>query len=158
MRAAAAALALLALAVPGQDAFAKPRGCFTKAEQNAELLVRAGLRLREGGVACDREPWNAGTRPLWDAVDKQFGPQFKQQSDIRRAAFEREFENDAEHKLTMWNSRIVFYFRNYPLSAVYCDSIKKTLQEMPTKGWQSFVKQARYATDEIRMTYEPCDK
>ena len=105
MRRAIAALALLALAAPSSDALAKPRGCFTKAEQNAELLVRAGLRLRESGIACDDEPWNAGTRPLWEAVDKQFGPQFKQQSDIRRAAFDREFGNDAEHKLTMWNSR-----------------------------------------------------
>ena len=154
--ASAAAIALLL--APCADAIAKPRGCFTKAEQRAEEVVRHGLRLREGGEGCDGPPWEAGTKPLWEAVNTQFGPQFAQQTDIRNKAFLREFANDAEHKLNQWNARIVFYFRNYPLSPVYCASIKKMLTEAPQKGWRDIVKQAHYAADEIRMTYEPCDK
>ena len=134
----------------------KPRHCFTRAEQGAEVMVRYGLRLREGGNACNESPWDAGTLPLWQAVDKQFGPQFKQQTDIRAAAFQREFENDAENKLTQWNARIVFYFRNYPLSPTYCAGIKTMLNDMLAKGWRVFTKQAYYARDEIRMTYQPC--
>ncbi len=137
---------------------AKPRGCFTKSEQTAEEVVRYGLRLREGAMGCDGAPWEAHTQPLWEAVDKQFGPQFKQQTDARAKAFVREFENDAEHKLTQWNARIVFYYRNYPLSPVYCDSIKKEMMQMQAKGWNAFVKLAKLAREDIRMTYQPCDK
>lgn len=152
-----ALLAMLCAIAPEQS-LAKPRGCFTKAEQAAEWQVRHGLRLREGGIACDGSPWDAGTKPLWESVDKQFGPQFKQQTDIRAAAFQREFEGDAENKLTRWNGRIVFYFRNYPLSATYCSSIKTMLSDMLAKGWRVFTRQAYYARDEIRMTYKPCDQ
>jgi hypothetical protein len=156
-RFALAVLAALAFSLP-VEAFAKPRGCFTPAEQAAEWQVRHGLRLREGGIGCDGAPWYAGTKPLWESVDKQFGPQFKRETDIRAAAFQREFENDAEHKLSQWNARIVFYFRHYTLSPTYCGGIKTMLQDMLDKGWRLFTKQAYYARDEIRMTYEPCDK
>ncbi len=151
-------VAVLAVLAPTADAVAKARGCFTKPEMAAEEMVRHGLRLREGGETCDGEPWNEHTKPLWEAVDKQFGPQFKQQTEIRRAAFMREFEFDAEHKLTQWNARIVFYFRHYPLSAGYCGAVKKMLTDMQSKGWPMFVKQAHFARDEVRMIYEPCDK
>ena len=161
MRRPVALLAILtigAAAVPVSDSIAKPRGCFSKAEQTAEEVVRYGLRLRESGRACDGAPWEAGTAPLWEAVDKQFGPQFKQQTDIRAKAFQREFENDAENKLTQWNARIVFYYRHYPLSPVYCDGIKADLEAIPKKGWANFVKRSVIAHDDIRMTYKPCDE
>ncbi len=153
-------LALVAMmcAVAPEQVLAKARGCFTPQEQAAEWQVRQGLRLREGGLACDGAPWYAGTKPLWEQVDKQFGPQMKRQTDIRQAAFLREFENDAEHKLSQWNARIVFYFRNYPLSPTYCGNVKTMLNDILAKGWKVFTKQAYYARDEIRMTYEPCDK
>jgi hypothetical protein len=160
MRRSVSLLAILAFAAataPISESDAKPRGCFTKAEQTAEEVVRYGLRLRESGRACDEPPWEAGTAPLWEAVDKQFGSQFKQQTDTREKAFVREFENDAVNKLTQWNSRIVFYYRHYPLSAVYCGGIKATLVDIPKKPWSKLVKQAVIARDDIRMTYQPCD-
>jgi len=160
MRRVAALAAVLAFGMalaPPFQADAKPRGCFTKAEQTAEEVVRYGLRLREGGRGCDGEPWNAGTLPLWEAVDKQFGDQFRQQTDTRRKAFEREFENDAENKLSQWNGRIVFYYRNYPLSQVYCATLKKDLAALPNKPWSNFVKRALIAHNDVRMTYQPCD-
>jgi len=158
MRRFAALVAVLALSLaPLPAAEAKPRGCFTKQEQTAEEVVRYGLRLREGGRGCDEAPWNAGTQPLWDAVDKQFGDQFKQQTETRRKAFEREFEKDAENNLNRWNARIVFYYRNYPLSPVYCDLLKTQLVNVVKKPWGAFVKQSAIARDDVRMTYQPCD-
>jgi len=143
--------------IPAPDSIAKPRGCFTKAEQKAEEVIRYGLRLREGGRACDAAPWNAGTLPLWEAVDKQFGPQFKEQTDIRTKAFQREFESDADHNLKRWNSRIVIYYRNFTLSPVYCEIIKKDLVSTQKNGWNAFVKLAVIAHNDVRMTYQPCD-
>ncbi|HEY1720246.1 MAG TPA: hypothetical protein VGG27_03300 [Magnetospirillaceae bacterium] len=153
-----ALVGIVALLAPSAEALAKARGCFTKKEQQAEEVVRQGLRMREGGEGCDGAPWYAETKPLWDMVNQQFGAQFAEQTDIRNKAFMREFENDAEHKLSLWNARIVFYFRNYPLSAGYCTTVKKMLTDAPQKGWKDIIKQAHYARDEIRMTYEPCDK
>ena len=121
-------------------------------------MVRYGLRLREGGNACNEDPWNAGTQPLWQAVDKQFGPQFRQQTDIRRRAFEREFGQDATDRLSAWDARIVFYYRHYPLSDVYCAGIKSALAEMRQKGWNSFVKRAAVAMDDVRMMYVSCEQ
>jgi hypothetical protein len=83
------ALAFSFALVPGPQALAKPRGCFTKSEQTAEEIVRYGLRLREGAMGCDGAPWEAHTQPLWEAVDKQFGPQFKQQTDAQAHPVER---------------------------------------------------------------------
>jgi hypothetical protein len=154
-------LALTAIAlllVPPAEAVAKPRGCFTKAEQNAEEIVRFGLKLREGGINCDGDPWNRRTRPLWDKVSDDYDAQFRQNTDIRNKAFLREFENDAEHRLQLWNGRIVFYYRHYPLSGAYCDGIRKMLTDADKNGWVKLTKQARLARDEVRMTYEPCDK
>ncbi len=140
------------------QALAKPRGCFTKAEQGAEEMVRFGLRLREGARGCDADPYDEATQPMWEQIDKDLGPQMKQQTDIRRAAFVREFENDAENKLSVWDARIVFFYRNYPLSQVYCDNIKKLLTDTQKTGWNGFRKRAIIARDEIRMTYTPCDQ
>jgi len=153
----AAALAFGMAVAPPPQAEAKPRGCFTQAEQRAEEVVRYGLKLREGANGCDGAPWEAHTLPLWEAIDKLYGAQFKQQTDIRAKAFVREFENDAENKLTQWNARIVFYYRNYPLSPVYCAGMKKILTDIPNKPWGNFVKQAVIAHNDIRMTYVPCD-
>ncbi len=151
-------VAVAVLLAPSAEALAKPRGCFTKGEQAAEEIVRFGLKLREGGIACDGAPWERRTRPLWDQVSTDYDAQFKQQTDTRNKAFMREFENDAEHRLSLWNARIVFYYRHYPLSGAYCDGIKKMLTDADKNGWVKLTKQAHLAHDEVRMTYEPCDK
>lgn len=134
----------------------KPKICFTPAEENAEQLVRGGLRLREGAAACDGRPYNMQTQALWDQIDQRFGPRFKQQTDIRGKAFAREFTNDAENREKMWDGRTVLHFRNYPLSAAYCTEIKNSLQAMLKSGWGAFVKQAQRAKDEVEMDYRPC--
>jgi hypothetical protein len=150
---------ILIAALIGPDALAagpKPKICFNAAEQNAEQLVRGGLRLREGAAGCDGPPWDFHTKPLWDQVDQQFGARFKQQTDIRRRAFEREFSKDAENNERMWDGRTVLYFRNYPLSVPYCTEIRDSLQNILKKGWGAFVKHAQRAKDEVEADYRPC--
>ena len=134
----------------------KSKICFTGAEQNAEQLVREGLRLREGAAGCDGPPWEFHTGPLWDRIDQQFGARFKAQTDIRRRAFEREFSKDAENNERMWDGRTVLYFRNYPLSAPYCAEIRNTLQSILKSGWGAVVKHAQRSRDEVEADYKPC--
>jgi hypothetical protein len=148
-------LALLAMMVP-PPAFAKPKGCFTATEESAEQMVRQGLRLREGARGCDSEPWDAGTLPLWQQIDQQYGPQFAHQTEIRKNAFVREFSNDAENKLSEWDGRIVIYFRNYPLSDLYCGQIKSMMAAIQKGGWPAFTKQAGRSGDVVKMNYNPC--
>ncbi len=149
---------LLSLSPPFTLALGKPRGCFTRAEQGAEEMVREGLRLREGAIGCDGPPWYAGTKPLWEEIDQRFGQRFAAQTGIRRRAFQREFAKDAENRLQMWNGRIVMHFRNYPLSETYCAGIKDVLQKMRRGGWGVFSRLAGMAKDEVKMDYRPCDK
>jgi hypothetical protein len=149
---AASLFAASALAAGGP----KPKICFTKAEENAEMIVRAGLRLREGAAGCDGRPYEAHTQPLWDQVDQKFGPRFKQQTDIRRGAFVREFAKDAENNERAWDGRTVLYFRNYPLSQVYCVQIKQTLEKTLKGGWASFVTTARLYRIPVQDDYKPC--
>ncbi len=136
----------------------KARECFSKAEETAEQNVREGLRLREGALGCDGQPWNAGTRALWEDIDRQFGPRFAAQTKVRERAFQREFADDADNRLGMWNGRIVMYFRNYPLSNLYCRDIRAMLLEMQKRGWGYFTVQAAKARDVVKMDYRPCDK
>jgi hypothetical protein len=134
----------------------QPRGCFTRGEHTAEEMVRYGLRLREGARACNAAPWYAGTQSLWDQVDKKFGAQFAAQTKTRKAAFVREFTDDAENRLGQWNGRIVMMYRNYPLSPELCDEIKTSLEGMLSKGWNSFARQAVKSKDDVKMDYRVC--
>jgi hypothetical protein len=144
-------------ALCGSPAFAaKTKMCFTKAEQNAEQLVRSGIRLREGASGCDGPPWNLHTKPLWDQIDQKFGPRFKQQTDIRRKAFEREFAKDAENRERMWDGRTVLHFRDFTLSAAYCAEIKTSLETMLKSGWGALANRARLDKDPVEMDYQPC--
>jgi hypothetical protein len=156
-----AAIALMtALSLFASSALAagpKPKVCFTKAEENAEQLVRGGLRLREGAAGCDGRPYEMHTQPLWDQIDQRFGPRFKQQTDIRRAAFVREFAKDAENNERAWDGRTVLYFRNYPLSQVYCAQIKKSLEDFLKTGWKGFVNKARLYRIPVEDDYKLCN-
>jgi len=155
---AAVTLLLVAslLAEPAFAAGPKKKVCFTKAEENAEQIVRGGLRLREGATGCDDRPWEMHTKPLWDQVDQRFGPKFKQQTDIRRTAFVREFAGNAENQVQAWDGRTVLYFRNYPLSVPYCTEIKQSLQDMLKKGWGSFIARAHLYRIPVEDDYQPC--
>jgi hypothetical protein len=136
---------------------AKTKMCFTKAEENAEQLVRSGLRLREGASGCDGPPWSFHTKPLWDQIEQKFGPRFKQQTDIRRKAFEREFAKDAENREQMWDGRTVLHYRDFPLSKSYCTELKTSLETMLKSGWGSFASRARLDKDPVEMDYRPCN-
>ena len=131
-------------------------GCFSKAEQAAERIIREGLRLREGARGCDEPPWNMRTASLWADIDQKLGARFLAQSKVREKAFLREFKDDADNRLARWNARTVFHFRYFPLSEVYCANLKKTLQQMQKKGWGAVSNLAAKGTDEVEMDYRPC--
>ncbi|HVI50886.1 MAG TPA: hypothetical protein VM661_06720 [Candidatus Sulfotelmatobacter sp.] len=145
----------LALSLPAQAA--KPKTCFSKAEMNAERLVRQGLRLREGAKGCDGDPWNFQTQAQWEDIDKRFGPQFAAQTKIRRGAFVREFDKEADYRINESDGRIVMLYRGYPLSAPYCTEIKKLLTDMQKSGWVAFTKKANTAPDEVKFVYRACN-
>lgn len=138
----------------GQNA----KGCFTKAEMAAERIVREGLRLREGALGCDGPPWSKGTKPLWDDIDGKFGQRFQAQTRTRAKAFQREFADDAENRLQLWDGRTVMAFRHYPLSDDYCDDIKQTLQDMQKKGWTVLDTRAGKERIPVEMDYRSCDR
>jgi hypothetical protein len=140
------------------QAQANGSGCFRKAEQTAEQIVREGLRLREGARGCDGPPWNMRTLALWEEVDKRFGARFAAQTQIRQKAFQREFSDDADNRVDMWNGRIVLHFRHYPLSEVYCAGIKDMLEQTLKKGWGVLQRSAAKGAGEVEMDYRPCEK
>ena len=159
MKAAIAILTAFSLAASSVQAAGggpKPKICFTPAEENAEQLVRGGLRLREGAAGCDGRPYEMHTQALWDQIDQKFGAKFKQQTDIRRGAFLREFSKDAENNERAWDGRTVLYFRNYPLSQVYCAQMKKTLENFLKSGWNGFANTARLYRVPVEDDYRKC--
>jgi hypothetical protein len=153
----AAILSVLCLLPHHAFAQAQSKGCFSKAEEAAERLVRQGLRLREGARGCDGSPWNMQTQSMWVDIDRRFGPRFADQTRIRQAAFQREFADDADNRLAVWNGRIVFHFRYYPLSETYCAGIKDLMSQMQKRGWSALTAQANKATVEVKMDYRLCE-
>jgi hypothetical protein len=149
-------LLLLALLPAVCFAQAAPKGCFSKAEETAEQIVRFGLRLREGARACEGKPWDAHTGALWDQVDQRFGPRFAQQTEVRRRAFVREFSDDADNRLDRWNARTVMFYRNYPVSEVYCAEVKGQMEHLLKAGWSVATKASKVAADAVRMDYRIC--
>lgn len=152
----AAALSCLVALLLSLPAEAKPKGCFSPNEINAERLVRQGLRLREGATGCDGNPWNFGTLSMWRDIDQRFGQQFAQQTKIRKGAFVREFDKDAENRITQWDGRTVMHYRGYPLSVTYCTEIKKLLSDMQKSGWAAFKKRAVVAPDDVKFMFKSC--
>jgi hypothetical protein len=115
------------------------------------------LRLREGARGCAGPPWGLNTQSLWTSIDQRFGPQFAAQTRIRRGAFQREFSDDADNRLDMWNGRIVLHFRHYPLSEVYCAGVKDMLDNTLKKGWGVVARSAAKGVDEVKMDYRLCE-
>ena len=94
---------------------------------------------------------------MWTDVDARLGARFAAQTNIRRQAFLREFSDDADNRMDMWNGRIVMHFRHYPLSAVYCAEIKDMLVQTQKRGWRVIQTEAAKGRDEVKMDYRPCD-
>ena len=154
MRAICLILAASILAAP--SAWAKPKGCLGAREETAEQVVRHGVRLREGAQRCEALGFATGAAERWRALDAQLGEQFAAQVAVRAKAFDREFGELAEQELRNWDGRIVGYFRNRPLSQIYCGGIQTMLTEAGAKGWVGFKKQALRERGEVRMTYRIC--
>jgi hypothetical protein len=150
----------LVLGLLSNAAFAQgaAKECFAKPEQQAEQIIREGIRLREGASGCDQPPFFMETWPLWQQIDRQFGARFAQQTAVRQRALKREFPDDPDNDETAWNGRVVMYFRHYPLSTVYCQAIKQQLQSVQKKGWAAIAKLAKAGTDEVEMDYRPCTR
>lgn len=156
MRRRAALLTLLLLLSP--QAGAEPMKCFNTKEAEAIQMVRHGIRLREGAMRCQEDGFTQDTIALWRKVDGAVGPQFKAQTDMRKAAFEREFEKWAAWNLSVWDGRIVHHFRYRPLSAELCGDLAGMLKEIDQKGWPAFAKQATKLRNEVRIDYRICGR
>jgi len=154
MRPLVPTLLLCLLAAP--LAQAAPSGCFTAKEMAAERLVRQGLYLREGAMACDGNPWNFKTLSLWQDIDAKQGVKFAAQTKLRTNAFKREYPKNWQFQMRIWDGRIVMHYRNYPLGPEYCGEVKKRLQEVAKGGWNSFNKQAVIAPDEVKFSLRVC--
>lgn len=150
----AALIAVLLL--PSAEAGAAPRNCFSPKEALAMQMVRHGIRLREGAMRCQEAGYSPGAVELWRKVDGAVGSQFKEQTDLRREAYQREFEKWAEWNLTVWDGRIVHYFRYRPLSRELCGNLSTMLKEVDEKGWKAFSKQADLLRNEVRLDYRIC--
>jgi hypothetical protein len=138
-------------------AAAKPRGCFTKAEHNAERTVRHGIFLREMAFRCDVAPFSMKTKAIWLELDDRIGEQFKRNTDLRQRAFEREFEGRAEQILHAWDGRLVMQHRHMFLTKAQCDDAKKALEEARSRGFQAIRKQAEKVRNEVYYDYKLCN-
>lgn len=154
LRIVVAAAVGLAVTMPAQ---AKPRGCFTKAEHNAERTVRHGIFLREMAFRCDVAPFSLQTRSIWLEVDNRIGDQFKRNTELRQRAFEREFEKRAPQILNAWDGRLVMQHRHMFLTKPQCDDAKKALEEARSRGFQAIRKQAEKVRNEVFYDYKLCD-
>lgn len=156
MRSLRAALVVLLLLPSAAEA--APRGCFSPKEAEAIQMVRHGVRLREGATRCQEENYTSGSLALWQKVDQMVGSQFKAQTDMRREAFRREFEDWAAWNLSVWDGRIVHHFRFRSLSKELCTDIADMLKDIDTRGWSAFTKQAAKLRNEVRIDYRICPK
>jgi hypothetical protein len=139
-----------------QSVVALPTDCFKGQEQRAEQIVRAGLRLREGAIACHAAPFFRDSYAQWQRLDEKFGQKFLEQKLIREKAFIRQFGEDPDNQLETWDARIVYHYRHHPLSTIYCDRIEYDLNLFLNKGWSLFLKQAQTGKDEVEMDFNIC--
>lgn len=135
---------------------AKPKGCFTQAEVEAEKTVRVGVMLRETAMRCDIAPFSAGTLPLWTDVDTALGSRFARATQTRRQGFVREFPKEGADLMSYWDGRLVMHFRHLPLTQADCQDTAKTLKMVRKKGFNAFRSQADKVKNEVRMDYKAC--
>lgn len=142
--------------VTATAAEAKPKGCFTPAEADADLTVRVGVMLREMAARCDADPFNAGTAPLWTQVDAALGSRFARATQTRRQGFVREFPKEGANLMNYWDGRLVMHYRHAPLTRADCQDTAKMLKTVTKRGFNAFRSQADKAKNEVRMDYKTC--
>jgi len=150
------ALTVLGGPVPASAAGAKARGCFSEAEARAEMTVRHGLFLREAAKLCEEAGLTPGIGAQWADVDKRFGRDFKLNTDLRRAAFAREFDKRAPTTQLVWDGRLVMLQRHAPVTQGQCNDAKRMLQEIQKGGFKVFSKQAAKDNDDVVLDYKVC--
>jgi hypothetical protein len=158
MRLRAACLILTMLLQPVAEADAAPRKCFTPPEAEAIQTVRHGIRLRETAARCQEDGFSPEAQAVWQRIDTAVGSQFKAATDLRRSGFQREFESWADWNVSVWDGRIVRFFRHRPINRELCRNIDAMLKEVDTKGWVAFTKQATKLRDEVRIDFVVCRK
>lgn len=129
--------------------------CLTTKELETERLVRHGVYLREGSWRCDKMV--SGTWTMWSGIDRDLGPRMKQVTDARKRMFDKEFRQDGDKVRTYFDGRLVTYYRNFPLTGVYCNNIDTMLKEIQGRGWGAYGKQAKRIHDNVRLDFKACN-
>lgn len=153
--AAVMVLVLVSALFGGDDAWAKPRKCFTRAEIAADLIVRHGVFLREASRRCNDK--NPGTKQMWDDFDKAFGTRLKGERTRREGAFKREFPDDWLKAVTTFDARLVTYERNVYDTPEFCDDVQTLLEDNKKSGWSAFAKQSKTLKSVSALDIKPCD-
>ena len=136
-------------------AFAKPKGCLTKAEIGSDLIVRHGVFLRETSDLCNS--YQPGIKDEWKEFDQSFGPRLKGERDKRERAFKREFPDTWLRVITTFDAKMVTYDRNIWFTETFCSDVKDLLDDNKKKGWGSFVTQSKVIRDMQKMEFKPCE-
>ena len=145
---------LVALCVSA-PAWAKPKGCFTKAEISSDQVIRHGVYLREAADRCNS--YQPGSWVEWKAFDTAFGVQLRAERSKREAAFKREFPDSWLKDVTTFDAKLVTFDRNLPYNVAFCEDIKDLLDGLKKGGWGAFTKQSKKVRDQARMEFKPCD-
>ena len=147
-----AVAALMTLTAP---AWAKPKGCFTRAEISSDQIIRHGVYLREAALRCnDYEP---GSWAEWKQIDNKFGTKFRAERTRREGGFKREFPDSWLKDVTTFDAKLVTFDRNLPYNDAFCADIKDLLDNIQKKGWGEFTAQSKKIRDQARMEFVPCD-
>lgn len=148
------ALALVLLAQPA--AAAKPKGCFTNREHQAEQVIRHGIFLRESARLCAARPYYMDTDETWKSIEEALGASFAADTARRAKAFDREFGDRGEELRVYWNGRLVMEARHSATSPSFCDDVKVVLDEINRRGMRALKTQAEKARNLVLRDYKNC--
>lgn len=148
-------LALLIGLAPSSAAWAKPKGCFSQPEIVAEQEIRHGIFLREAAKLCDGR-FLKGSDALWRKFATANDLKFKTANDKRKRAWQREFPDDWQYKITHADGALVTFNRNIPLTQGFCDNVDDLLQTVSKRGYAGLSGQAKLLRNEVVQDYRIC--
>lgn len=128
--------------------------CLNDKELETERLVRHGVFLREGAWRCNGAV--PGSFDIWRDIDENLGPQMRRVTDARKLLFDREFGESSFQVTNYLDGRLVVYYRNFPLTGVYCNTINRLLKDVQARGWGAYAKQAETLRDNVKLDYRAC--
>jgi hypothetical protein len=134
---------------------AKPKNCFTAPELAAEQEIRHGIYMRDSAKRCDGE-FVRGVSALWQKFEAASATKLKAAMTKRQKAWEREFPDDWQAKMTHADGRLVTFSRHVPRTFGFCDNIEELLQEIDKRGYAAFAKQAKRVRNEVIGDYKVC--